>query len=86
MNKLRLLRHLLTPALLLIFLFGCTGGRQYCSLLEQADSLMATCPDSAYALTGKKLQQVDIPARGKQSVTINATTLTDGMYLMIIIP
>ncbi|MBQ9285139.1 MAG: hypothetical protein IJ209_02485 [Bacteroidaceae bacterium] len=50
MNKVRLLRHFLTPALLIIFLFGCTGGRQYRALLEQADSLMAGHPDSAYAL------------------------------------
>ena len=38
-----------------------------------------------YDLTGKKLQQVDIPARGKQTVTLNATTLTDGMYLYSLI-
>ncbi len=38
-----------------------------------------------YDLTGKKLQQVDIPARGKQTVTLNAATLTDGMYLYSLI-
>lgn len=38
-----------------------------------------------YDLTGKKLQQVDIPARGKQTVTLNAAALTDGMYLYSLI-
>ena len=38
-----------------------------------------------YDLTGKKLQQVDIAARGKQIVTINASSLTDGMYLYSLI-
>lgn len=38
-----------------------------------------------YDLTGKKLQQIDITARGKQTVTINASTLTDGMYLYSLI-
>lgn len=38
-----------------------------------------------YDLTGKKLQQVDIPARGKQTVTLNAATLSDGMYLYSLI-
>lgn len=38
-----------------------------------------------YDLTGKKLQQVDIAARGKQAVTLNAATLTDGMYLYSLI-
>lgn len=38
-----------------------------------------------YDLIGKKLQQVDIPARGKQTVTLNAATLTDGMYLYSLI-
>lgn len=38
-----------------------------------------------YDLTGKKLQQIDITARGKQTVTINASALTDGMYLYSLI-
>jgi len=38
-----------------------------------------------YDLQGKKLQQVDIPAHGKQSVAINASSLTDGMYLYSLI-
>ena len=38
-----------------------------------------------YDLTGKKLQQIDIAARGKQAVTLNAATLTDGMYLYSLI-
>ena len=38
-----------------------------------------------YDLTGKKLQQIDITARGKQTVTINASSLTDGMYLYSLI-
>ena len=38
-----------------------------------------------YDLTGKKLQQVDIAARGKQNVTLNAASLTDGMYLYSLI-
>ena len=50
MNKVRLLRHILTPVLLVILVSGCTGGRQYRALLEQADSLMTGQPDSAYAL------------------------------------
>ncbi len=50
MNKVRLLRHILTPALLIIVLLGCTGGNQYHALLERADSLMTGQPDSAYAL------------------------------------
>ena len=50
MDKVRLHRYILTPALLVILLFGCTGGSQYRAMLERADSLMATHPDSAYAL------------------------------------
>lgn len=38
-----------------------------------------------YDLTGKKLQQVDIPDHGKQSVAINAVNLSDGMYLYSLI-
>ncbi len=38
-----------------------------------------------YDLTGKKLQQIDITSRGKQTVTINASSLTDGMYLYSLI-
>lgn len=38
-----------------------------------------------YDLTGKKLQQVDIVSRGKQAITINASSLTDGMYLYSLI-
>ena len=38
-----------------------------------------------YDLTGKKLEQVDITSRGKQAVTINAASLTDGMYLYSLI-
>ncbi len=38
-----------------------------------------------YDLTGKKLEQVDITSRGKQAVTINASSLTDGMYLYSLI-
>ena len=38
-----------------------------------------------YDLTGKKLQQVDIPSRGKQAITINASSLADGMYLYSLI-
>lgn len=38
-----------------------------------------------YDLTGKKLQQIDITSRGKQAVTINAASLTDGMYLYSLI-
>ena len=38
-----------------------------------------------YDLTGKKLQQIDITARGKQTVTINASAFTDGMYLYSLI-
>ena len=38
-----------------------------------------------YDLTGKKLQQIDIAARGKQAVTLNAATLADGMYLYSLI-
>ena len=34
-----------------------------------------------YDLTGKKLQQVDIPARGKLAISLNASALTNGMYL-----
>ena len=38
-----------------------------------------------YDLTGKKVQQVDITACGKQSVTLDASSLTDGMYLYSLI-
>ena len=38
-----------------------------------------------YDLTGKKLQQVNITSRGKQTVTINASSLADGMYLYSLI-
>ena len=38
-----------------------------------------------YDLTGKKVQQVDIPARGKQNITLDASALTDGMYLYSLI-
>ena len=38
-----------------------------------------------YDLTGKKVQQLDITARGKQQVTLNASSLTDGMYLYSLI-
>ena len=38
-----------------------------------------------YDLTGKKVQQLDITARGKQNVQINATALNDGMYLYSLI-
>ena len=38
-----------------------------------------------YDLQGKKVDQVDITARGKQSVAINAANLADGMYLYSLI-
>ena len=38
-----------------------------------------------YDLNGKKVQQVDITARGKQTVSINAATLEEGMYLYSLI-
>lgn len=38
-----------------------------------------------YDLTGKKLQQVDITTRGMQNITLDATALTDGMYLYSLI-
>ena len=38
-----------------------------------------------YDLTGKKVQQLDITARGKQNVTLDASALTDGMYLYSLI-
>lgn len=38
-----------------------------------------------YDLQGKKVDQVDITARGKQTVQLNAATLTDGMYLYSLI-
>lgn len=38
-----------------------------------------------YDLTGKKVLQLDIPARGKQDVTLDASALTDGMYLYSLI-
>ena len=34
-----------------------------------------------YDLTGKKLEQVDIHARGKLAISLNASALTNGMYL-----
>ncbi len=38
-----------------------------------------------YDLQGKKVGQVDITARGKQTVQLNAAALTDGMYLYSLI-
>ena len=38
-----------------------------------------------YDLQGKKVQQVDITARGKQTISLNATDLVDGMYLYSLI-
>ena len=38
-----------------------------------------------YDLTGKKVQQVDIAVRGKKSVTLDSSNLTDGMYLYSLI-
>ena len=38
-----------------------------------------------YDLQGKKVQQVDITARGKQTVELNAIGLSDGMYLYSLI-
>lgn len=38
-----------------------------------------------YDLTGKKLQQIDIIARGKQTVSLSAANLSDGMYLYSLI-
>ena len=38
-----------------------------------------------YDLQGKKVQQVDVTARGKQTVSINAATLEEGMYLYSLI-
>ena len=38
-----------------------------------------------YDLNGKKVQQVDVTARGKQTVSINAATLEEGMYLYSLI-
>ena len=38
-----------------------------------------------YDLTGKKVQQVDITARGKQTVQLNAASLEEGMYLYSLI-
>lgn len=38
-----------------------------------------------YDLQGKKVDQVDITARGKQTVLLNAAALTDGMYLYSLI-
>ena len=38
-----------------------------------------------YDLTGKKVQQLDIIARGKHYVTLDAYALTDGMYLYSLI-
>ena len=34
-----------------------------------------------YDLQGKKVQQVNLTARGRQTVQLNATSLVDGMYL-----
>jgi hypothetical protein len=38
-----------------------------------------------YDLQGKKVDQVDIIARGKQTIQLNAAALTDGMYLYSLI-
>ena len=38
-----------------------------------------------YDLQGKKVQQVNITARGKQTVQLNAADLADGMYLYSLI-
>lgn len=38
-----------------------------------------------YDLQGKKIDQVDITARGKQTVQLNAATLSDGMFLYSLI-
>ena len=38
-----------------------------------------------YDLQGKKVQQVNLTARGKQTVQLNAADLTDGMYLYSLI-
>ena len=38
-----------------------------------------------YDLTGKKVDQLDIPVRGKQNVQLDASALTDGMYLYSLI-
>ena len=38
-----------------------------------------------YDLQGKKIDQVDITARGKQTIQLNAATLSDGMYLYSLI-
>lgn len=38
-----------------------------------------------YDLQGKKVDQVDITARGKQTIQLNAATLSDGMFLYSLI-
>ena len=38
-----------------------------------------------YDLQGKKVQQVNLTARGKQTVQLNAASLADGMYLYSLI-
>ena len=38
-----------------------------------------------YDLTGKKVDQLDIPVRDKQNVQLDASALTDGMYLYSLI-
>ena len=38
-----------------------------------------------YDLQGKKVQQVNLTARGRQTVQLNATSLADGMYLYSLI-
>jgi len=38
-----------------------------------------------YDLQGKKVQQVNLTARGRQTVQLNATSLSDGMYLYSLI-
>jgi len=38
-----------------------------------------------YDLQGKKVQQVDITARGKQTVKVDAANLAEGMYLYSLI-
>ena len=38
-----------------------------------------------YDLPGKKVQQVNLTARGKQTMQLNAASLADGMYLYSLI-
>ncbi len=44
------LTHILMPAFLVILVSGCTGRKQYRTLLARADSLMIVQPNSAHAL------------------------------------